>query len=715
MVKSVWRVICFGLIVTGCSEVTAALIPNIVVMLADDMGWGDTSAYQDLTGNSDVDQIHTPQMERLARMGVRFSDAHTPSSRCTPTRYGLLTGRYPWRNRLKHFVLFGAQGDPMIERDRPTIATLLKDQGYATGMVGKWHVGLRYRRSDGQPADAWDDADLTQPMFDTPLDHGFDECWFTSRSHGSAGPKPHSPRNSPLQSVGPGHIHGRQVIGATGHGKELANDGPEAYVLKDLGGRHSEHAIEFLNQYSQSATQPFFLYYASNSNHTPYTPDDEIDHVEVASAGRSVAGQSVKVREDFIYENDVALGRLLDYFVQHDDPRNPGHKLIENTLVIFTSDNGADVPNKSATGPWRSNKGSVYEGGHRVPFIAACPALGIGDGDDRTPGSTNHSLICLTDLYATFAEMTGQEMPDWRTGERGGEDSTSILAALKGEQLPARCLIFNDHKEGSDPAASVLRCDNPVVEGSVIKGNWKLFFDDRLLRTGEIHPVELYDLATDPQEKQDRLDDVKLSKLVEVLRQTAEEHRNSGGHRLAEMASDQRIRFEWATNHDARRDANVVTIPLAQRFSGGSHESITVETEDGLQVTFQTRSSVEKAAHRFDCNPRGLGITGGMFGQFDTGESMVVTFNRDVIVESAAIVAGNGQCGGFYQVGNQSPLAIYCIDADIDSQDQSGILSDIGIVKKGDSLRFDSSPHFGVEALGQWRIAALTIRLLKNN
>ena len=148
--------------------------PNIILMMADDMGLGDTSAYQSFTGNSDHEQIHTPNMEWLARMGIRFTDAHTPASRCTLTRYSLLTGRYSWRNRLKHWVLFGVQGDPMIESDRPTIGTLLQQHGYRTALVGKWHVGLRYRRSNGEPAEGWADADLTQPMFDTPLDHGFD-------------------------------------------------------------------------------------------------------------------------------------------------------------------------------------------------------------------------------------------------------------------------------------------------------------------------------------------------------------------------------------------------------------------------------------------------------------------------------------------------------------------------------------------------------------
>ena len=136
------------------------------------MGMADTSAYQDFTGNPDDVQVHTPQTERLARMGVRFTNAHTPSSRSTTTRYGLLTGRYVWRSRLKYWVLFGVQGDPLIEADRPTIASMLQGAGYHTGMTGKWHLGLRYRQSDGQPAAEWEYADLPQPLHSTPLDHG---------------------------------------------------------------------------------------------------------------------------------------------------------------------------------------------------------------------------------------------------------------------------------------------------------------------------------------------------------------------------------------------------------------------------------------------------------------------------------------------------------------------------------------------------------------
>ena len=147
--------------------------PNIILFFADDMGMGDTSVYQDWSGNEPALQLHTPSMEHLANMGVRFTDAHSPHSRCSTSRYALLTGRYCWRTSLKYWVLFGVQCDPLIEKARPTLASFLRNNGYRTGMVGKWHLGLSYRKSDGTVAEGWDDADLTKPLADGPTDHGF--------------------------------------------------------------------------------------------------------------------------------------------------------------------------------------------------------------------------------------------------------------------------------------------------------------------------------------------------------------------------------------------------------------------------------------------------------------------------------------------------------------------------------------------------------------
>jgi arylsulfatase A len=691
--------------------------PNIIVMLADDMGMGDTSAYQDFTGNSDEDQIHTPSMERLARMGVRFTDAHTPSSRCSPTRYALLTGRYPWRNRLKHWVLFGSQGDPMIEADRPTLATMLRDNGYYTAMVGKWHVGLRYRRSDGKPAAGWDDADLTQPLFDGPLDHGFDDCQFTSRSHGTSGPfrggrKP----NIPKQNVGPGHISGRTAIAATKNAKQLIADGPQAYVLEELGGRHSDNAMHYMQSHvsgAESKNKPFFLYYASNSNHGPHTPDSHVGDQLVAGAAKNVAGQPINTRGDYVYENDVALGRMLDWLEQTDDPRNSGKKLIETTIVIFTSDNGAEIDTTAATGPFRSNKGSAYEGGHRVPFLVSWPTGDVGDGNAKTPGNDSPELIGLHDLFATFSEVVGDDLPELAAGDKGAEDSVSILSALSGNELPSRPMFYHDHKQAKDGAASAIRIDNPSINGRTFNGKWKLFFDASLLRLGEARPVELFDLHTDPQEEHDRLGDESLKPLVKHLIQLTLLHRTSGGHRFAKIAAEKQIAFDWRKKGPQKLRGGVAANQLAAKFDGHSAEELTTEV-DGLSMTMRgAKGSSSISGAVFNSNERGLGLSSGKVKQVDDGEALLISFDEDVIVESAAIVAGNGICGGYYGVGDHAPLAIYCVDADIDAKDQSGLLSDIGVLKKGQTLRLDSSPHFGTESPGQWRLGALTVRRLQ--
>ena len=670
-----------ALVAISCTDPPADQ-PNIILMMADDMGMGDTSAYQDFTGNADEVQLHTPHMERLANLGVRFTDAHTPSSRCSPTRYSLLTGRYAWRSRLKHWVLYGAQGDPMIEPDRPTVASMLRDHGYVTAMYGKWHVGLRYRRADGSPAAGWEDADLTKPLHTSPLDHGFDHARFTSRSHGTSGP------NAPKESSGrgPGHVHGRTVVAATGDGKRIAVTGSDAYVLHRLGSRHSDNAMQFLTSHVSEETtrsRPFFLYYPANANHGPYTPDETIGGVAVAGAARTKSGQPMDARHDYIFENDVALGRMLDWLEKTDDPRQPDSRLIDTTLVIFTSDNGAEKNSDIATGPFRSNKGSAYEGGHRVPFIVSWPQGGVGDGDSSDPGESSPEPVSLTDIYATFAEIIGVELPDVRAGEKGGEDSFSVLSAFRGHTLTDRPpLIFNDHKEAErDPAATAIRIDSPRVGETVVPGQWKLFFDASLLRAGEAQPYELFNLAEDPHEESNLISTPGLEPLVEHLTELALLHRNAGGHRLAKIASRRTEAIDWTHGEPPRID--------------------------GLEL------SVSVVGGELAFSDNGLGITGGRSDAVDGGEAILVSFNQDVVVESAAIGAGDGAVGGFYRVGSHAPLAIYCVDGDIDSRDQSGILSDIGLLKQGEELRFDSGPHYGNESSGEWRLQKLTVRLLQ--
>lgn len=699
----------------------AAPPPNIIFMMADDMGMGDTSAYQDFTGNADNVQLHTPQMERLARIGVLFTDAHTPASRCTPTRYGLMTGRYPWRSRMKWWVLFGSQGDPLIEPGRPTIASMLRDNGYRTAMFGKWHVGLRYRRSDGSPAAGWNDADLTKPLHTSPIDHGFDIARFTSRSHGTSGPdasvkSPDKPnkkknnkakRNGPDQNVGPGHIHGRVSVSATRNGKQLVGKGPNAYVLTKLGSRHSDHAMAFLDDHvadKATRSKPFFLYYPANSNHGPHTPDKEIGGKPVAGTARTVAGAPMDARHDYIYENDVALGRMLDWLTTTEDPRNKGHKLIENTLVVFTSDNGSEKNSDVASGPFRSHKGSCYEGGHRVPFIVSWPAGRVGDGNARTPGRLNASPIGLQDMYATFAEIVGAELPDLKAGEKGAEDSFSALTAFRGKRVVQRPpLFFNDHKEArNDPAVVAMRLDSPTFSGRRHDGQWKVFFDATLLREGRANPYELYNLATDQWEKENLIGRPELKPLEEFLKNTALRHRNIGAQRLSSTRGRQ-VKFDLRLDPGDRKLLGEVPTPDFAIHKEDANLTLTLSSlRDGKPMSQTT----------FSPNFRGLGLSGGEFEQVDAGEAIVLKFDRDVIVEHVAIVAGNGVCGGYYQIGDHAPLAIYCTDADNDAKEQQGVISDIGTLKAGKTLTLDSRPHFGVEAEGRWRLARISVRIL---
>jgi arylsulfatase A len=500
--------------------------PNIIIFLADDMGMGDTSVYQDWSGNSDDVQVDTPNMMRLANMGVRFTDAHSPHSRCSTSRYALLTGRYCWRTPLKHWVLFGVQCNPLVEKARPTLASFLRNNGYRTGMVGKWHLGLSYRKSDGTTAEGWDDADLTKPLADGPTDHGFDFFYGFSRSHPTSGPNGRHP-NEPGQKRGPGWIHNRKVVGATSKGKQL--DHP--YVLKEIGPVLHRKAHEFMRG-ANAAAEPFFLYFASHSNHTPHTPARAIGGRPVTGASKFVGGAATgNTRHDFIHENDVQIGLLLDYLQSRDDPRRPGHKLLDNTLIIFASDNGSENPAKTATGPLRSNKGSTYEGGHRIPFFASWPAGGLGDGRPRTKGRTCTRLLALNDLFATFAEILKKPLPNPEQGEIGAEDSISQLAALQGKPFTPRPPIFpNDHNEASRKLSDQRAVVAVRSNAAPIAGQWKLFLDHRFAYEGELHPTALYNLARDQREQTNLLDDPAAKPALEFLLAEARKAKGDDGH-----------------------------------------------------------------------------------------------------------------------------------------------------------------------------------------
>jgi hypothetical protein len=222
-----------------------------------------------------------------------------------------------------------------------------------------------------------------------------------------------------------------------------------------------------------------------------------------------------------------------------------------------------------------------------------------------------------------------------------------------------------------------MRLDNPKVGGKIIKGQWKIFFDASLLRQAKAKPVELYDLGTDPMETKNRLEDPELKPLIKKLISTAIQHRTVGGHRFTAIAPRKRITFDWT-------QPMLIPAPLTLSISG----------KGGLPAQ----------------KPDGLGIEGKGSSRIDSGEGIALRFEQDVLIESITLKAGDGSCGGSVIKGKHSPLAIYCMDADNDSNDQQGIISDLGIIKRGERLILDAGPHLGVEQPGSWKLQSLVVR-----
>ena len=383
--------------------------PNIVFILADDLGYGDVACY-----NSDS-KIPTPNIDLLAKEGILFTDAHSPSTVCTPTRYSFLTGRMAFRNGMKG-VFTGAGGPCLIENNRLTIAKMLKDQNYTTAMFGKWHVGLTFYDKDGKPIlknglDAVKRIDYTRPITDGPLHRGFDyffgtACcpttdWLYAYIDGDKVPTP------------PTHIVDRKPLPKHPYSRDN-RPGMIApgFDLEEVDMVFLQKSIEFLESHKKnSPNKPFFLFHSTQAVHLPSFP------------GRAFKGSTQSgPHGDFIFELDFIVGAL----VKKIDQLGFG----ENTLIIFTSDNGPEVPTTidmrkqykhDGARPWRGVKRDQWEGGHRIPFIARWPKK-------IKSGSVSDQTICLTDIMATCATLSGAKLPN-----NAAEDSFDILPALLEE------------------------------------------------------------------------------------------------------------------------------------------------------------------------------------------------------------------------------------------------------------------------------------------
>ncbi len=344
-----------------CAAATVAGPPNIVFVLFDDLGWSQPGCFPPDS------KLRTPHLDKLANEGMRFTDAHSASAVCTPTRYGVLTGRYPWR--IGQFGVLTTYSPPIIPASRPTVASLLKQQGYATACVGKWHLGLNWVDANKQPSE----PPMGSQFTGGPIDLGFDYfCGFTHA------------RN--IQTI----LEQNRVVA---HVKAVEN---QPLMI--------DKALTWLK--SRDGSQPFFLYFPMCPPHTPVVPSDEY----VGKSGaKDVVGKDTKYG-DWVFQGDAMLGQIMQTLDELG--------VADRTLLIAASDNGAEGRSYA---PLRASKRSIYEGGHRVPLVARWP------GQVEAGSEWNHT-VCLNDLMATAAELTAATLP-----EDAGEDSFSFARALRGE------------------------------------------------------------------------------------------------------------------------------------------------------------------------------------------------------------------------------------------------------------------------------------------
>jgi arylsulfatase A len=450
--------------------------PNVILVMADDLGIGDVSAT-----NAEC-KIKTPHLQKMADEGLTFLDSHTPSSVCTPTRYGLLTGRYNWRSRLARGVLSGTS-DHLIPADRPTLGHLMRQAGYHTAMIGKWHLGWDWARTGKL-------IDFSRPVTNGPDVNGFEQYF----GHcGSLDMPPYVWVDTGRITAGPYREEGvsREEDRYGWYRKGLiGSDFNIPGVLPQLFDRSRAYVRSHAARAKNG--QPFFLYLPLSAPHTPIVP---VPPFQGASGLNPYA--------DFVMQVDHHMGQLLSAV------KEAG--LDDNTLVIFTSDNGCSPEanfellqgeGHYPSANYRGHKADIYEGGHRVPLIARWP--GQIQGGRRT-----NALACLTDVYATLEQITGQP-----TAAVGGEDGYSLVPVFRGESTTGRDTLINHSIDGSF---------------AIRQGSWKLclcggsggWSDPREneARKQGLPPLQLYNLAQDPGERRNLVTDepAKVNELLRLL------------------------------------------------------------------------------------------------------------------------------------------------------------------------------------------------------
>ncbi|CAA6677763.1 MULTISPECIES: arylsulfatase [unclassified Lentimonas] len=468
------------------SSVAAVSPPNIVYILADDMGYGDVQCL-----NPERGMIATPHMDRVAAEGMIFTDAHTTSSVCTPTRYGIITGRYNWRTWKQEHVLDGYDL-PLIPTTRMTVPSFLSDNGYTTAMIGKWHLGLEIATIDGKKArpagglgakrgkGAFPPAELSNidwkgTIQGGPVDLGFDS-WFGITASLDFPPYV--------------WIRNRNWVGEGTHAKAFRRPGPatEDFEAIDVLDKLAAEAVEYITDYQ--GNEPFFIYMPLPSPHTPIVPSKKWQ-------GKSGLGQY----GDFMMQTDDVVGQVVNAL--------QAKGITDNTILIVTSDNGcskaAGISNLEKQGhfpsaQYRGSKADLWEGGHRVPFLVKWPAV-------IQAGSVSDELTCQTDLLATCAELVGKSLP-----ENAGEDSESILPLFSGEPVSFTRKGIINHSVSGHFAYRQGKWKLLLAKGSA---GWTAPTEKALANVADAPEGQLYDLEADPGEQNNLY--LKNPEVVETL------------------------------------------------------------------------------------------------------------------------------------------------------------------------------------------------------
>ncbi|MCX7045901.1 MAG: arylsulfatase [Candidatus Sumerlaeota bacterium] len=455
--------------------------PNILYIICDDLGIGDVQCF-----NPEHGKIQTPNIDRLASQGVMFTDCHGGSSVCTPTRYGILTGRYAWRSRLQSGVLDLADAPPLIAEDRLTVPALLRWYGYHTACIGKWHLGYTFDLKDGEKAPAKNKKAPGEKKLSAGVPVG---------THVQSGPTTRG-FNYFL-----GFSHARAISTLIENDRVVEEIEPI-----EMLPRLTRRAVEYLGERAAAAKsgKPFFLYLPFNSPHTPILPTKEWQ-------GKS----GINAYADYVMQTDACVGEVLAALEKNG--------LAENTLTIFTSDNGCSPAakigelQKSGHEPsamLRGYKSDIWDGGHRIPFIARWPGK-------IKAGTRASQLVCLTDLMATCAELMGERIPDG-----AGEDSFSFLPDLLGSGHSARRDIVHHSIKGFFS----IRNANWKMELCAGSGGWGAPNDGEALKQ-KLPAIQLYDMAKDIGEKTNVQADHPdiVARLTKMLEKQVAEGRSTPG------------------------------------------------------------------------------------------------------------------------------------------------------------------------------------------